>query len=417
MNPSIQNKPLPFWVPVLCAASIFVLAFGVRQSLALFIGPINTNTGLGLGAISLAFGFGQLMWGITQPISGALADKFGNAKVMLVGAVMVAAGTALIPFMHSLSGLIFAMAILGAGGAGMIGPSVLMSAVSKLTAPEKRGLATGVVNSGGSFGQFVVLPLSAFLMSTYGWNNALIVLGIACLLIIPLSIKLWVPSSDASSHAMSSSATSNAPPEPMSVVVKRAVKDRNFILLSTGFFVCGFHVAFIATHLPGVIASCGLPPNVGAWTLAVVGLFNIFGSLGIGLAMNRWRLKSLLSVLYTARAVIVLAFLMAPKTEFTFIVFAAAIGLTYLSTVPPTVGLVAKQFGLKYMATLFGIVMLTHQIGGFLGATLGGKAFELTASYNWMWYADVVLAIGAALIHLPIKEAPLKNAVAAEVAA
>lgn len=409
MNSTEVKAPLAFWIPVLCAAGIFVLAFGVRQSLALFIGPINTNTGLGLGSISLAFGFGQLMWGITQPISGALADRFGNAKVMLVGALMVATGTALIPFMHSQLGLIFALAVLGAGGAGMIGPSVLMSAVAKLTAPEKRGLATGVVNSGGSFGQFVVLPLSAMLMSTYGWNNALIAMGIMCLLIIPLSMKLWVPSSEVTANN-GADAKSPAASESMGVVVKRALKDRNFVLLSTGFFVCGFHVAFIATHLPGVIASCGLPPNVGAWTLAVVGLFNIFGSLSIGWAMNRWRMKSLLSILYTARAIIVIAFLLAPKTEITFIIFAAAIGLTYLSTVPPTAGLVAKQFGLKYMATLFGIVMLTHQIGGFLGATLGGKAFELTASYNWMWYADVVLAVGAALIHLPINEAKIKRA-------
>ena len=187
--------------------------------------------------------------------------------------------------------------------------------------------------------------------------------------------------------------------------IARALRDPNYLMLGAGFFVCGFHVAFIATHLPGVVASCQLPAVLGAWALGVVGLFNILGSLGVGWAVGRWRMKSLLSLVYAARALAVLAFLLAPKTETTLLVFAAVIGLTYLSTVPPTVGLVAKFYGTANMGTLFGLVMLSHQVGGFLGAYLGGKAFEWTGSYNWLWYADIVLAIGAALINLPIREA------------
>ena len=180
--------------------------------------------------------------------------------------------------------------------------------------------------------------------------------------------------------------------------------DPSYLLLPIGFFVCGFHVAFIATHLPGVVAACQLPPSVGAWALAIVGLFNIVGSFAMGWAVGRWRMKSLLSLVYAVRALAVLVFLFAPKTETVVLVFAAFIGLTYLSTVPPTAGLVAKFFGPANMATLFGIVMLSHQIGGFLGAWLGGKAFEATGNYDWMWYADIVLAAGAALIHLPIRD-------------
>ena len=185
----------------------------------------------------------------------------------------------------------------------------------------------------------------------------------------------------------------------------RAVRDPSYRFLCAGFFVCGFHVAFIATHLPGVVAACQLPPAVGAWALGIVGLFNIVGSFSMGWAMGRWRYKSLLSLVYAARGVVVLAFLLAPKTETTVLVFAAAIGLTYLATVPPTAGLVAKFFGPAHMATLFGVVMLSHQIGGFFGAYFGGKAFEWTGSYDWMWYVDIVLAVGAALVHLPIREA------------
>jgi predicted MFS family arabinose efflux permease len=202
-------------------------------------------------------------------------------------------------------------------------------------------------------------------------------------------------------------AAAPAKPETTRQAIARAWAEPSYRLLAAGFFVCGFHVAFIATHLPGVVAACQLPPSVGAWALATVGLFNIVGSFAMGWAIGRWRMKSLLALVYATRAVAILLFLLAPKTEAVVLAFAAVIGLTYLSTVPPTAGLVARFFGTAHMATLFGLVMLSHQVGGFFGAWLGGKAFDWSGGYEWMWYADILLAVGAALIHLPIREAPV----------
>jgi predicted MFS family arabinose efflux permease len=390
-------------LPVVFGAAIFALTLGVRQSLALYLGQINTATGLGLGTVSLAFAIGQLMWGVGQPIAGAIADRYGNARVLVGGTVMIALGMALTPHMRSLLGLSLTIGVLAAAGAGAAGPAILMSAINRLLPPERRGTASGIVNAGGSFGQFAIVPLASWMNAQIGWVASLSVLAVISLAVIPLSAKLWMPAGAAAAGGASSDAST------MREAVRRAFGDRSYVLLGSGFFVCGFHVAFIATHLPGVIASCGLSPSVGAWSLAVIGLFNIAGSFGIGWAMNRWRSRSLLSLLYTIRGLAVLAFLFAPKTPAVMLVFAAVIGLTYLSTVPPTAGLVARLHGQRYMATLFGIVMMSHQFGGFLGAWLGGKTFELSSSYDWMWYADIVLAAGAALIHLPIREAaPLR---------
>jgi predicted MFS family arabinose efflux permease len=301
-------------------------------------------------------------------------------------------------------GLVIAIGVLAAGGAGFAGPSVLLSATARLTPPARRGIASGIVNAGGSFGQFVFVPIAQGITALAGWAIAIQSMAAIVLLALPAA---WVLRGS-SAHAQAASASATATParaETTSEAIRRALRTPGYLLLATGFFVCGFHVAFIATHLPGVVAACQLPPAVGAWALAIVGLFNIVGSFAIGWAVGRWRMKSLLSLIYAARGVAVLCFLLAPKTEAVVLVFAAFIGLTYLSTVPPTAGLVAKFFGTAHMATLFGFVMLSHQIGGFLGAWLGGKAFEWTGSYNWMWYADIVLAAGAALIHLPIREA------------
>lgn len=392
-----RPAPLPWLAIVLCAAGLFAASMGVRQSLPLFLGTLNTQTGLGIAAISLAFAVGQLMWGVTQPIAGACADRFGPGRVMLAGGVAIALGTALIPYAGTLPMLMLTIGVLGAGGAGALGPSVLMGAVARRIDPARRGMATGIVGAGGSFGQFAIIPLAQWMIGGFGWVQALWGLSLLTLLALPMILALRVPAGEADSAAASGATMGEA--------VRGAFRDRSFLLLSAGFFVCGFHVAFIATHLPGVVAACGLPPSVGAWALAIVGLFNIAGSVAIGWAVGHWRMKSLLSLIYATRAVAVLAFVLAPKTEAVVLVFAAVIGFTYLSTVPPTAGLVAKLHGARYMATLFGLVMLSHQVGGFLGAWLGGKAFESTGSYDWMWWIDIALAIGAALLHLPIREA------------
>ena len=314
---------------------------------------------------------------------------------------------ALIPQMHSTLGLILAIGVMSAGGAGMAGPAVLMAATTRLVPPARRGFATGVVNAGASFGQFVFAPVAQAITSAAGWVVAMQSLVALTLLALPAS---WVLRGSGAATSATSGGPAAQPVMSTRAALRQALADPSYRLLATGFFVCGFHVAFLGTHLPGVIASCGLPPEVGAWSLAMLGLFNIAGSIGIGWAMSWrggiWRLKSMLALIYVTRAVAVLLFVLAPKTTPVVLVFAAVMGLTFLSTVPATAGLVARFFGPAHMGMLFGVVMVTHQIGGFFGAWLGGKAFEANGSYDWIWYTDIVLAIGAALVHLPIREAP-----------
>ncbi|QHE85241.1 MFS transporter [Hydrogenophaga sp. BPS33] len=389
-----------WWLVLLAAAGTYALSMGTRQTMGFFLSPLNTATGLGVGSISLAFAFGQLWWGLTQPFAGAIADRIGAGRVLLAGLMLVALGTYITPLMTTTWGLIIAIGVLSAGGAGMAGPSVLMAATARLMPAARRGMATGVVNAGGSFGQFVMAPVAAGLTLGLGWVGAMQALGLIVLLALPAA---WVLRGPGPAATAASSPVATA--LPAGEAIRQALANPSYRLLCAGFFVCGFHVAFLATHLPGVVAACGLPAPVGAWALGIIGLFNIIGSLGMGWAVGRWRMKSLLSLVYAARALAVLVFLLSPKTEAVLLVFAAVMGLTFLSTVPPTVGLVAKFFGTGNMAMLFGIVMLVHQIGGFLGAWLGGQVFEATGSYDWVWYLDIVLAVGAALIHLPIQEA------------
>jgi MFS family permease len=404
---SAPALPALVWVLV-AAAGTFALTMGARQSMGLFVSTLNTSTGVGLAAVSLAFAFGQLWWGLTQPLAGIVADRIGAGRVLIAGLVLVALGTALTPFMTSTLGLIFAIGVLAAGGAGMAGPAVLMAATTRLVAPERRGMAAGIVNAGGSFGQFVFAPITQGITAAASWIVALQSLAVFTLLALPAAWVLRTRAAQAVAHAGGAAPAAAARRETVREALSRAWALPSYRWLCAGFFVCGFHVAFIATHLPGVVASCQLPPEVGAWSLGVIGLFNIVGSLAIGWAIGyqggRWRMKSLLSLIYAARALIVLVFVFAPKSPTTMLVFAAAIGFTYLSTVPPTAGLVARFFGPSQMAMLFGVVMLSHQLGGFLGAYLGGKSFEWTGNYDWMWWADIVLAVGAALAHLPIDE-------------
>jgi predicted MFS family arabinose efflux permease len=385
------------WTVLLAAAGAFALTMGVRQSMGLFLSSLNTATGLGIGSISLAFATGQLCWGLTQPFAGAIADKVGAGRVLVVGLLLVALGTVLTPLMTTTAGLIFSIGLLSAGGAGIAGPAVLMAATSRLIAPERRGMATGIVNAGGSFGQFVMAPIAGALSAGMGWSAAMQLMGLLVLVALPAAFVLKSPPKAAMT-------ASTVAPINNREAFRAALAHPGFRLLALGFLVCGFHVALLATHLPGVIASCGLPVEYGGWALAMLGLFNIVGSVLMGGAVGRWRMKSLLSLVYATRALAILLFLLAPKTGAIALSFAAVMGLTFLSTVPPTAGLVAKFFGVSNMAMLFGLVMLAHQIGGFLGAWLGGKVFELTGSYDWIWYVDIMLAIGAALIHLPIEE-------------
>jgi len=403
-----EPRLFPVWAVLLAACGMFALTMGTRQAMGLFLSALNTSTGLGLGSISLAFAFGQLWWGVTQPFAGALADRLGAGRVLLAGVLLVAVGTAITPYMHSTPGLILAIGVLSAGGAGMAGPAVLMATTTRMIPPAMRGLASGIVNAGGSVGQFVMAPLAGALIVGLGWVSAMQAMGALVLLALPAA---WVLGGRPAPLPLAAGAAAGLPAGAPAAAggpgaaIRSALREPSFLMLGAGFFVCGFHVAFLGTHLPGVVAACGLPVQWGAWSLAMLGLFNIVGSVAMGWAVGRWRMKSLLSLVYAARAVAVLAFVLAPKTGPVVLVFAAAMGLTFLSTVPPTAGLVAKFFGTRHMATLFGLVMLTHQMGGFLGAWLGGQVFQATGSFDLVWTIDITLAVGAALIHLPIREA------------
>lgn len=398
----MQNTRSPaaggFWPLVLAASVILMITMGIRLSLGLYLSPINTSTGLGIASISLALAVGQFMWGASQPVFGALADRYGPGGALFSGAVMMVLGLALTPYMDSQWGLTLSLGVLVSAGAGAGSFSILIGALAQRLPPERRALASGFINAGGSFGQFVFAPLSQFLIAGYSWMVALFCLAAVTLLTLPLSWplrhKVEHPAPAAGSVALG-----------LKAQLRIALRDRSYWCLHAGFFTCGFHIAFLVTHLPGAVDLCGLPTSVSATSLALIGLANIAGSLGAGALGQHYRMKYILAAMYASRAVLVLLYLLAPKVPLTFYAFSIGLGLTWLATVPPTAGLVGKLFGLRYLATLFGLTLLSHQIGGFFGAWLGGLALTSFGNYDWMWYADIVLASLAALANLPIREA------------
>jgi MFS family permease len=395
-----------YWVLVLCASAILMITMGVRQSLGLFVSPLNTSTGLGIVTISFALAVGQFVWGAAQPVFGMLLDRAGSVRIIVIGALMMAVGLAATPFMSSGFGLVLMLGILTAAGAGAGSFSILIGSAAQRLPPEKRAFASGFINAGGSFGQFVFAPLSQAVIALFGWVAALWTLAAACLATIPLAFKLG-------NKPKAAAPVAGAPAEiTLRAQIREAFHDRSYWCLHAGFFTCGFHISFLVTHLPGEVGLCGLPAAVSAGALATIGIANIAGSLGAGWLGQKHRMKMLLFYVYGARAVAVALYLMAPKTALTFYIFGAVLGLTWLATVPPTAGLVGKLFGARYLATLFGFTLLSHQIGGFFGAWLGGIAIDSTGSYQWMWYADIALASLAALVNLPIREAHPRAAAA-----
>lgn len=390
------------WPLVITAAVILMITMGSRQTLGLFISPLNTSTGLGIVAISFAMAVGQFVWGASQPIFGAVADRYGPSRVIVAGGLMLAAGWALTPLVSSEWALILTMGIVTAAGAGAGSFSILIGATAGRMPAEKRAFAAGFINAGGSFGQFVFAPLVQALISAFGMVTAMLTMAASALATLPLAQMMR------GKPVKPAAAKSAAPDEiGLRAQLRIAARNENYWYLHAGFFTCGFHVAFLVTHLPGEVGLCGLPAGVAATSLAIIGLANIVGSLGIGALGGTFRLKWLLFWVYFMRFVAIAIYLAAPKTALTFYVFAAVLGVTWLSTVPPTAGLVGKLFGMRYLATLFGLTLLSHQIGGFFGAWLGGIALADTGSYTWMWYADMGLALLAAVVNLPIKEAPL----------
>jgi len=408
MTTATAHSTRAAWILILAASAIMMITMGARLTSGLFLSPINTATGLGVASISFVMAVAQLMWGVAQPVFGAVADKYGPGKVIALGGVMLAAGTAATPFVDSQWALLLTMGILSAAGAGAGSFSILIGATAGRLPPERRAFASGFINAGGSFGQFVFAPLMQAIIAGAGWIVAMLTMAAATLLTIPLAWPLR--GKRAAPPPITNTTAAPATPAPtitLGAQLRQALRERSYLCLHLGFFTCGFHIAFLVTHLPGEVALCSLPASVSATSLALIGLFNIAGSLSAGMLASRYRMKSLLVWIYASRVVIIAIYLLAPKTAWTFYLFAGALGFTWLATVPPTAGLVGKLFGVRYLATLFGLTLLSHQIGGFFGAWLGGLALVRTGDYSWMWYADMALAALAALVNLPIRESKI----------
>ncbi|EXI67148.1 MAG: Oxalate:formate exchange protein [Candidatus Accumulibacter adjunctus] len=385
-------------VTTLAAAGILMVTMGARQSLGLFVSPLNSATGLGIATISLALAVGQFTWGAIQPLAGAVADRYGPRMVLVGGLLLLALGSAMTPFMDSGPGLIVSLGLLSAIGSGAGSFSVLIGAAAQRLPLESRAAASGVINAGGSFGQFVFAPILQKLIQSIGWIGAMWSLALMTLAALPLIGRLAGSKEAPAAHRADAG-------NGLRAAIGDALRDRSYLLLHVGFFTCGFHIAFLVTHLPGEVDLCGLPPAVASWSLAIIGLANIFGSLYAGSCVARYRSKYVLAVMYGSRALLIAGYLLLPRSETTFYLFAAGLGFTWLATVPPTAAIVGKLFGVRYLATLFGLTLLSHQIGGFLGAWLGGLAITRLGDYTWMWYADMALAAFAAIVNLPIREA------------
>ena len=399
----------PFAGITLAAAGLLMVTMGARQSFGLFLAPIDASTGLGVAALSFALAVGQLMWGVAQPVAGALADRYGARPVLLGGLLLLAAGCALTPLMNSATGFSITLGLLAAIGSGAGSFSVLIGAAATRLPLEARATASGVINAGGSFGQFVFAPILQKLILVLGWFGALWALAGVVLAALPLVGRI-APRAPADAPCKAASAPSGPGLWPS---VRQALADPSYRLLHAGFFTCGFHIAFLVTHLPTEVDLCGLPPSVASWSLALIGLANIVGSLAVGHLVSQYRSKMILALMYASRAVLIVWYLAMPREAWVFYVFAVGLGLTWLATVPPTAGLCAKLFGVRYLGTLFGLTLLTHQIGGFLGAWLGGLAITSFGDYTWMWWADIALALLAAVLNLPIREARVRQVAAA----
>ena len=375
-----------------------ILAMGIRQSFGIFLAPIAMDLEVGRQVFGLAIALQNLLWGLAQPFAGAVADEFGAVKVTIAGAALYAVGLALAAFATDPLELNVTLGVLvGLALAGTTYVTVL-GAVGRVVPPEKRSMAFGLCTAAGSFGMFAVVPGAQALLDVFDWRDAFLVLAVAIAALIPLAFGFA-----GSDRLIRGRATG----QTITAAIREAREHSGYWLLNAGFFVCGFHVAFVATHLPAYLADQGLPPSVSAWSLAMIGLFNIFGSYLFGVLGGRFRQKWVLAAIYLARAVVIAVFLALPLSGLSAIAFGAAIGFLWLGTVPLTSGLVARVFGVRYLSMLYGVVFASHQVGAFLGAWGGGWAYDVLGSYESVWIASIGLALFAALIHLPIRDRPL----------
>lgn len=398
--PSSQSiSPQRVWFVLIAGCLIAMIGFGVRSAFGLFLEPITLEKGWSRETFAIAMAIQNLLWGIGVPIAGALADKHGPVRVISLGAVLYAIGVYGLATAETTTMLHITCGLITGLGIAFSAFSLAMAAMAKVVKAENRALAMGLGTAAGSLGQVIFSPLSQSAITQYGWQIALFAMAGSVLLMIPLALAL--PGKDSASGA------AQAQEQKLSSAIHEAFNHRAFILLTTGFFVCGFHVAFIGVHFPAYVKDLGMTAQVGALSLSLIGLMNIFGSLISGWVGKRWSMKSGLSFIYAARAVVIAWLLIADKTPENIYIFAALMGVLWLSTVPLTTGIVAQVFGMRYLATLFGFVFLSHQLGSFIGIWLGGWLYDNYGSYDAMWYAGIVLGILAALVHWFIDERPL----------
>lgn len=401
----IRNTGPNMWSAIIFASIILMITMGVRQTVGLFLHPIVDATTMNVAEVSMAMAIGQLMWGVFQPLFGALADKKSAFFVLTLGVLLICAGQLLTIWATSPLLLIISQGILSPAGCAAGSFSVLIGIVAARLPSDKSSVASGVINAGGSVGQFALAPLVQLMIHLRGYYGGLVLLaGSALLSIIPSWFLCKGKNGVCDPSTKQTAASAGEPTMTLRQQLKIAAKDRSYILLHIGFFTCGFHVAFLTTHLPGEVSLSGFPATVAATSLSLIGLCNIGGSVIAGILGKYFRMKYILSALYAFRAAMIAMYLMSAKTETDFYIFAVATGFTWLATVPPTSGIVGKLFGTRYLATLFGLTLLSHQIGGFLGAWLGGLAIQLSGNLQWVWYLDVILALIAALVNLPIRE-------------
>ena len=393
------RRVAPGWrtplVILIAGCLLAVLSFGIRASFGLFLSPMSDEFGWGREVFAIAIAVQNLLWGLCQPVAGAVADRYGSGRVLATGALVYAAGLFLMSGASTPGVLMLSTGVLVGVGVSGASFAIVLAAFARLVPEDKRSWALGLGTAAGSAGQFFVVPLGQGFISAYGWSTALTLLGFMALIMVPLSPALTGRSERGAAFQSAGSA------------LKEAFKHPSYILLTLGFFVCGFHVAFIQVHLPPYITDMGLDAGLAAWALALVGAANIVGALTSGMLGARFSKKYLLSGLYFARAVVIALFVLLPISPASVLIFSAAMGLLWLSTVPLTSGLVAQFFGTRHMAMLFGVVFFSHQIGSFLGVWLGGYVFDLTGSYDIVWWGSVALGLAAAAVHWPIREAPV----------
>ncbi|WP_028999243.1 MFS transporter [Azohydromonas australica] len=394
---------------LLCGAAIVTLSMGIRHGFGLWLQPVTAERGWTRETFAFALAVQNLAWGLAGPFAGMLADRFGAFRVLVAGALLYALGLVLMAL--STSGLAFtgsAGLLIGMAQSGTT-YAVIYGVIGRHVAPEKRSWAMGVAAAAGSFGQFLMVPVENGLIAGMGWQNALFVLGAAALAIVPLSFGLREP------RALP--AGSGMPQQSMGAALKEAFGSRSFQLLTAGYFVCGFQVVFIGVHLPSYLKDHGLAPQVATTALALIGLFNVFGTYAAGVLGQRLAKRHILSTIYALRAVAITAFVTLPLSPLSVYVFSAVMGVLWLSTVPPTNAVIAQIFGVRFLSMLGGFVFLSHQLGSFLGVWLGGKLYDATGSYDVVWWIAVALGVFAALVNQPVREQPIARPAAASSAA